>query len=57
MLSLWHCSEEKLVALEAQLISMESQLQERHEGLAAQVAALDVATMAAGPLAGGCCEC
>lgn len=45
-------SEEKLVALEAQLISLESQLQERQEGIAAQVAALDVAALAAGPLAG-----
>lgn len=45
-------SEEKLVALEAQLISLEGHLQDRQEGLAAQVAALDVAAMAAGPLAG-----
>lgn len=46
-------SEEKLVALEAQLGSLEAQLQERQEGLAAQGAALDVAALAAGPLAGG----
>lgn len=45
-------SEEKLVALESQLISLEGQLQERQEGIAAQVAALDVAALAAGPLAG-----
>jgi peptidoglycan hydrolase CwlO-like protein len=45
-------SEEKLVELEAQLVSLEGHLQDRQEGLAAQVAALDVAAMAAGPLAG-----
>jgi hypothetical protein len=45
-------SEEKLVALEAQLIRLEGHLQDKQEGLAAQVAALDVAAMAAGPLAG-----
>jgi hypothetical protein len=49
---LWH-SEEKLVALEAQLGAFEAQLQERQEGLTAQGAAFDIAAMAAGPLAGG----
>lgn len=47
-------SEEKLVALEAQLISMEAALQQKQEGITAQVAALDVAALAAGPLAGVC---
>lgn len=47
-------SEEKLVALESQLTSLETQLQERQEALAAQVATLDVAALAAGPLAGRC---
>lgn len=47
-------SEEKLIALETQLISMEAQLQEKQELLAAQSATLDVASMAAGPLAGAC---
>lgn len=46
-------SEEKLVALEAQLGGLEAQMQEKQEGLAAQGAALDVAALAAGPLAGG----
>jgi hypothetical protein len=45
-------SEEKLVAMEAQLVSLEEQLQQKQAGIAAQFAALDVAALAAGPLAG-----
>lgn len=45
-------SEEKLVTLEAQLLSLEEQLQQRQAGIAAQGAALDVAALATGPLAG-----
>lgn len=46
------CSEEQLVALEMQLAAMERELQQKQEVLAAQVAALDVAALTSGPLAG-----
>lgn len=48
-------AEEKLVAMEGQLHQLEVQLQEREEELGAKAAVLDVACMAAGPLAGEAC--